>query len=105
MAGWLTEVRFDDGLIAYGCWQTSTDSMWAGLMAAKPDWPTPRFWNDCSCGKDEAVVLFCLIHPGTWEGRACRHCMALTEGRGGWPEDGGEPLVGYVECEAPPWLG
>jgi hypothetical protein len=37
---------------------------------------------DCKCGNDENAVIFTTYGKGFyWEGRGCRYCMCITEGK------------------------
>ena len=104
MAGWLATIQYPDGFRQYGCWQTSTDSMWAGLMDEQPprEQPVPRFWKSCTCGREpEDVRVYCDDDEGHWAGKACRHCCSLIEGRRGWPEYGGKPMQDFVSGPLP----
>lgn len=38
-------------------------------------------WLRCTCGKDEEVTIATDYGGGDeWDGRACRHCRAITQG-------------------------
>ncbi len=37
-------------------------------------------WKECSCGHDEEVMIRSDFRDEDyWDGKACRHCMCITE--------------------------
>ena len=58
-------------------------------------------WLDCKCGRDEPVEIYSNYGGGFyWDGRACRHCLAITENlKPDW-DDGSSSSDG-----TPDWVG
>lgn len=77
-------VRFSDGVVMHyeydGTSDVTVSALWDTYEEMLAHWRGDD-WNDCRCGHDESVRLF-TTYGGAfhWDGRACRHCRAITEG-------------------------
>lgn len=78
----LAQVQFADGLILFAEFDR-TDGYYCTRLHGERH-GVYRHWqsnnhHDCLCGKDEPVLLATLADGGhAIEGRACRHCLAIT---------------------------
>lgn len=58
------------------------------------NWRTDE-WPKCTCGNDEEVEITSHYGNGrTWDGKACRRCMCITEGFDPYKEPD-DYLVGF----------
>lgn len=76
-------VRFGDGLIMHCEYHGTVDVMRSPLYDTydemKENWRSLK-WTYCLCKQDEPVTIASSYgHGFTWEGRACRHCKAITD--------------------------
>jgi hypothetical protein len=82
MSSALAKVRFlSDGKIMYGEYSGTADVYVSHLKhtleEAYEEWKKLT-WLNCSCGKDEPVIIANDYGGGTyWAGRACRHCRSI----------------------------
>jgi len=79
-------VRFSDGLILYYEYNGTSDIACSSLKKTRGeverDWRSANNQATCSCGRSEPVELMSYYGGGfSWEGKACRYCMAITDGR------------------------
>ena len=80
------QVKFQDGLVLHYEYDGTSDIVLPALYKTweemHENWRNQP-WKQCSCGKDEPVELATDYAFGySWAGRACRHCMAVTDGIG-----------------------
>jgi hypothetical protein len=78
------QVRFSDGLVLhyryYGTVDMALDALFDTASGVYDDWRSHTA-RACVCGKDEPVEIATEYGSGfSWNGRACRHCMAITAG-------------------------
>lgn len=77
-------VRFDDGKILYYEYDGTSDVAIAKLYETRDE--VYENWREsppahCTCGKTEPVRIMTTYGGGSaWDGRACRHCRAITDG-------------------------
>ncbi len=104
--------RFDsDGLVMFFDYNGTVDLCVSHLVDTYEEvWGNIRrlAWLDCEDGKDEPCVLFTDYGNGFyWEGRACRHCRAITKGTSPYDLDDGDIEIKRVVPEwakaAYPW--
>lgn len=96
------QVKFSDGVILYTKYQGVSDCLWSKLFVVEPqDLAGLTF---CICDNDEPVLLATDYGGGHhWHGRACRHCLVITQGCNAFRHEGltGETIVlgpkGYTE--------
>jgi len=78
------QVRFQDGLILHYEYDGTCDIVIPSLWKThKEVWEHWRNQPDrrCDCGNDEAAEIGCDYAYGSyWPGKACRHCMCVTDG-------------------------
>ncbi|MCP4986595.1 MAG: hypothetical protein GY928_11235 [Colwellia sp.] len=80
------QVRFNDGTIMHYEYNGYSDVVCNCLHATHEE--MVKHWrkqpiNVCDCGKDEDVIIFTHYGNGFyWEGKACKTCKAITDGRG-----------------------
>lgn len=78
------EIEFKDGTVLYfeynGTCDIVINCLWKTKEEVSDNWRKYKE-NTCDCGRDEPVEIYSYYGGGfSWSGRACRHCMALTEG-------------------------
>jgi hypothetical protein len=77
-------VRFDDGTVLHFEYDGTSDVCISTLRTSRKEvWDHWRDqgWNRCTCGRDQPVEIAEDYGGGQWwAGRACRHCMAITDG-------------------------
>jgi len=79
------KVKFLDGLILYCEYNGTADVMFPALWNTKDE--VLKYWKQqpkrvCNCRKDEPVEMATDYGGGfSWEGKACRYCMAITDHR------------------------
>jgi len=77
------QLRFSDGLILHFEYNGTSDVCISNLHNTKEGvcnhWRRQE-WLKCNCGRDEAVEVANNYGDGSWspDGRACRHCKAIT---------------------------
>ena len=75
-------VHFEDKYVMHGKYHGTSD-VFLGMIFptqahAQACWESIGF-TDCTCGKDEPVVLYSEYGGGfAWKGRACRRCGVVT---------------------------
>jgi hypothetical protein len=78
------QVKFKDDCILHFEYNGTDDFVINCLYKTKKEvYDNWRTYNTkkCNCGKDEEVEISTDYGNGTtWEGRACKYCMAFTEG-------------------------
>lgn len=78
-------VRFPDGEVMHFEYDGTSDIVCRSLKRTYPelkrDWRTAANQADCNCGQPaEKVEMFTDYGRGfSWEGKACRRCMAVTD--------------------------
>lgn len=79
------QVKFEDGTILHFEYNGTVDVAMTQLFdsreGVKEHWRESLRYVECNCGNDEPVELATDYGSGkSWNGRACRHCMAITGG-------------------------
>ena len=109
------KVRFDDGTVMcfdyYATTGHARTRLYVSMDEVYESWERPNDRFECSCGRHENVHLAVDYGNGIqWQGRACRHCMAITHGLTPYCEDvftwdglpdwwREEPAQGFAEAE------
>lgn len=86
------KVRFDDGTVMcfdyYATTGHARTRLYVSMDEVYESWERPNDRFECSCGRHENVHLAIDYGNGIqWQGRACRHCMAITHGLTPYCED------------------
>lgn len=96
-------VRFLDGEVLHFEYDGTNDTACSALKSTYSeimrDWRRPANHAKCVCGgASEAITLTTDYGLGfSWHGRACRHCMAITEGLMPYDTEGVEIWHGVPE--------
>lgn len=77
-------VTFKDGLVLHfeynGVSNVCIPNLYHTIDELDKHWRMDR-WTVCTCNRDEEVIIYSKYDDGfDWYGRACRYCMAMTEG-------------------------
>jgi hypothetical protein len=81
MSNQLIKVKFQDGTIMNGLYQTTADGLFDKLVNENEYINIKEISNnnyDCNCGKDEKVEIFNVSEKEYWQGTACKHCKIIT---------------------------
>jgi hypothetical protein len=99
------EVKFEDGTILSYEYNATSDVVCSRLHATPKG--VQKHWRgdneaNCSCGSTPERVRIMTYYGGghSWDGTACRKCMAITSGLRPLDED--EEEIGYLEG-VPEW--
>lgn len=95
-------VKFPDGEVMHFEYNGTCDIVCAALKRTyaelRRDWRSPANEAKCICEKEEPVEMMTDYGAGySWNGKACRHCMAITEGLMPHDTDGIEVTRGIPE--------
>lgn len=77
-------VTFEDGVVLHYEYDGTTDvcipDLYTTYDEMASNWRNHP-WKECSCGNKETVTIYSSYGGGfEWEGKACRHCMCITDG-------------------------
>ena len=95
-------VRFqsDDKLLYY-LYDGTSDICVPSLCDNIDDIWKDNGWKKCNCNQDEPVEIYSDYGGGFyWQGRACRHCMCITEKINPWEEC----KLKEITDEQPQWI-
>ena len=92
-------VKFEDGLVLFYEYSGTGDYVCTALKRTQAevsrDWRSPANNAKCTCGASESVELMTDYARGlSWPGKACRRCMAITDGQFPLDTDGIERVAG-----------
>lgn len=79
-------VRFPDGEVFHFEYDGTSDVVCTSLKRTyaevRRDWRTPANQAQCTCGQPPEVVELTTDYGdgSAWPGKACRRCMAVTDG-------------------------
>ena len=96
-------IRFkSDGKLLYYLYDGTSDICIPSLCDDIEDIWKDNGWSRCKCGHDESVEIYSDYGSGFyWEGRACRHCKAITKSLEPWSNE--DEIVSITDGQ-PEWL-
>lgn len=80
------EAKFSDGTVMHFEYNGTSDVCRTALKPTyeemQKDWRKPGNDADCKCGQPSEIVELSTDYGGgfSWPGKACRKCMAITDG-------------------------
>ena len=97
-------IRFkSDGKLLYYLYNGTSDICNPSLCDDINDVWCSHDWTECDCRQDEPVEIYSDYGGGFyWNGRACRHCKAITEKLEPWSDDEDE-IVSITDGQ-PEWI-